>query len=93
MRPLPEDVFVYKTTAWFTESSVPVGLLRTYHLKPGSWGRIVVTQGELDYTIEREPVEKVRLSPERIGVVEPEVPHHVTPLGPVRFRVEFLKQR
>ena len=31
------------------------------------------------------------LTPERPGVVEPEVAHEVEPLGPVRFLVEFLR--
>jgi hypothetical protein len=31
------------------------------------------------------------LSPDTPGVVEPEVPHEVEPLGGVRFFVEFLR--
>ena len=31
------------------------------------------------------------LGPGVEGVVEPEVPHEVEPLGPVRFFVEFLR--
>jgi hypothetical protein len=37
------------------------------------------------------PGEEHVLSRERIGIVEPEVPHEVEPLGEVRFHVEFLR--
>ena len=36
-------------------------------------------------------IEEHVLTPERPGVVEPEVPHEVEPSGEVRFFVEFLK--
>ena len=32
------------------------------------------------------------LEPGRDGIVEPQVPHEVEPLGPVRFYVEFLRE-
>jgi hypothetical protein len=48
-------------------------------------------EGELIYTIQSNPPEEVRLSAERFGVVEPQVLHHITPRGKVKFFVEFLK--
>ena len=38
------------------------------------------------------PHQEHLLSPKRIGVVEPEVPHEVEPVGAVRFFVEFLRE-
>lgn len=91
MKELPKDVAVYKCTPDFNEETVPAGLLRTHTTKEGSWGKICVTKGKLLYTIETEPLESIELTPERFGVVEPQVPHHVEPLGEVEFHVEFLK--
>ena len=66
-------------------------LRRRHTTKAGVWGRICVLEGSLRYRI-LEPVrEEHLLSAERPGIVEPEVPHEVEPLGPVRFFVEFLR--
>lgn len=91
MKPLPPDAVPYQRTREFSQSTVPAGLLRRHTTKPGVWGRIQVLEGSLRYRI-LEPVrEEHVLTPERHGVVEPEVPHEVEPLGPVRFFVEFLR--
>lgn len=91
MKPLPPDAVPYQRTREFSQSTIPAGLLRRHTTKPGVWGRIQVLEGSLRYRI-LEPVrEEHVLTPERHGVVEPEVPHEVEPLGPVRFFVEFLR--
>jgi tellurite resistance-related uncharacterized protein len=55
------------------------------------WGKIVVLEGRLQYTI-NEPVKEVIILDEHTyGVVEPRVLHEVMPLGKVRFYVEFHK--
>lgn len=91
MKTLPPDVAPYKRTETFTEDTLPDGLRQTHRTRSGVWGHIVILQGELRYTIlEPEPEAHV-LTPELSGVVEPEVPHEVEPLGPVRFYVEFLR--
>jgi len=92
MKPLPRDVAAYRRTRDFTEHSVPDALRRRHTTKAGTWGRICVLQGELRYRILAPQVEEHVLSPEHPGVVEPEVPHEVEPLGPVRFFVEFLRR-
>jgi len=91
MKSLPENVEVYKSTDHFDEKSVPQGLLNDHNTKKDIWGKINVLEGKLLYTIQSDPIEKIELSPEKFGVVEPEVMHHVTPLGSVRFYVEFYK--
>lgn len=91
MKKLPENVSVYKRTPDFNEETVPAGLLKAHTTKEGTWGKICVSKGELLYTIETEPQEIIELTPEKFGVVEPQVPHHVEPLGDVEFHVEFLK--
>ena len=91
MKSLPPDVAPYRRTPEFTETTVPDALRRRHTTKAGVWGRIQVLEGELRYRILEPQREEHVLSPERPGVVEPEVPHEVEPLGRVRFYVEFLR--
>jgi len=90
MKDLPQNVVAYKRTPEFDEVSVPAGLLNNHRTKEGVWGRIVVLEGSLLYTI-HAPQEEILLGPSNSGIVEPAVLHHVTPSGNVRFYVEFYK--
>lgn len=49
---------------------------------------IHVLEGKLRYCIETPPSASI-LEPGKPGVIEPEIRHHVEPLGPVRFYLEF----
>lgn len=91
MKSLPPHVEAYRRTDTFTEETVPAGLLRSHSTKPGVWGRIVIEQGGLRYRILEPEVEEVVLRPGVDGVVEPTVPHEVSPIGAVKFFVEFLR--
>jgi tellurite resistance-related uncharacterized protein len=91
MKLLPADVAPYKQTPEFTETTVPAGLLKAHQTKADVWGKIVVLEGQLEYTI-NEPQEEVQLLDcHTFGVVEPQVLHQVKPLGQVRFFVEFYR--
>jgi tellurite resistance-related uncharacterized protein len=92
VKTLPPDVVPYQRTREFTESTVPDALRRRHTTKPGVWARICVLEGALRYRILEPVQEEHTLSGERHGIVEPEVPHEVEPLGRVRFFVEFLRQ-
>lgn len=91
MKALPPELEMYKKTKTFSEKTVPQALLNNHNTKPGTWGKIVVTSGELIYTIQSEPQEEHILNSLNFGVVEPEVLHRVTPLGDVEFYVEFYR--
>jgi len=91
MKKLPIDIKAYKKTPEFTETTVPKGLLKDHQTKDGVWGKIVVLEGNLEYTLVEPELEVVQLSKEYYGVVEPNMLHHVTPLGSVRFYVEFYR--
>ena len=91
MKQLPSNVIPYKKTPEFTEESVPAGLLHAHKTKESVWGKIVVLEGRLQYTI-NEPEKEVIVLDETVnGVVEPTVLHEVKPLGKVRFYVEFYR--
>lgn len=89
MKSLPEHVQQYSASPVFTEETVPRGLLKDHNTKSGVWGLICVNEGELEYIIEDK--ETHILNPENKGVVEPEIKHHIKPLGPVSFTIEFYK--
>lgn len=86
---LPDNVVPHRKTPEFTETTIPQALLKAHNTKEKVWGKIVILEGVLLYYIGDEPVQ--RLTPERYGVVEPAVWHHVAPEPgtPVRFYVEF----
>jgi tellurite resistance-related uncharacterized protein len=89
MATVPDDAKPYKRTARFTETTVPAGLLQDHRVKAGVWGHIVVDEGKLEYTCDRGAFV---LKPGVVGIIEPEVVHHVRLLGSVVFYVEFLKK-
>ncbi len=91
MKALPEGVSRYGGTPEFSEGSIPANLLRSHSTKAGVWGKIVVLEGRLRYRIREPAFEEIELSPERPGIVEPEVLHEVEPAGRVRFRVDFYR--
>ncbi len=91
MKALPEGVERHGGTREFSEASIPAALRRSHSTKAGVWGRIVVLEGRLRYRILEPDIEDIELSPARPGIVEPEVPHEVEPIGPVRFRVDFYR--
>jgi tellurite resistance-related uncharacterized protein len=91
MKELPPQVTPYKKTPEFTEKSVPDGLLKDHNTKTGVWGKIVVLEGRLEYTIQEPKLEVIQLTPRAFGVVEPTIKHHIKPLGLVRFYVEFYR--
>ena len=89
MKQLPDNVTPYKRTPEFTAESVPSGLLHAHQTKESVWAKIVVLEGELQYTINGPQTDIVVLNSNSFGVVEPTVLHEVKPLGKVRFYVEF----
>jgi tellurite resistance-related uncharacterized protein len=88
---LPRDATPYHRTPEFSESTLPDALRRRHTTKPGVWARIRVIEGTLRYRILAPQTREHVLTPGRPGIVEPEVPHEVEPIGRVRFYVEFLR--
>lgn len=91
MKELPTTAKPYKRTPEFTEQSVPAGLLGRHNTAPEVWGRIHVTEGSIVYRILEPEIEEHLLDSEHPGIVEPQIPHQVQIVGPVRFYVEFLR--
>ena len=89
---LPPGLTPYKRTPVFDENTVPPGLRREHRTKDNVWALIHVLEGKLLYRILLPPIEQV-LTSEKPGVVRPGQPHEVTPMGHVRFFVEFHAER
>ena len=83
----------YRCTPVFDEHTLPAGLRRAHRTKPGVWGVIRVLEGRLRYCVLDPVSETVTsetiLEPGRPGLVLPDRPHRVEPLGAVRMQVEF----
>ena len=85
---LPPGLAAYRRTPIFTETTLPAALRRRHMTKAGVWGLIVVLEGRLRFR-RLEPFVETLLDPAAPGVVAPEEPHEVEPIGQVRFYVEF----
>ncbi len=85
---LPAGLSAYKRTPIFDQDSLPAGLRREHRTKAGVWALIHVVEGSLRYRI-LEPRSEEILTVGAPGVVRPEQPHEVEPVGAVRLYVEF----
>lgn len=81
----------YRRTRIFTEDTLPASLLREHRTKPGIWGVIRILDGRVRFRV-MQPESVAILEPGRPGLVLPEQPHQVEPLGPMRLRLEFYRQ-
>lgn len=84
----PPSAVPYKRTPVFDENTLPAGLRREHRTKAGVWGVIRVLDGRLRYQVLEPPSEAI-LEPGRPGLICPDEPHRVEPLGPMRMQVEF----
>ena len=86
----PNVAFVVESGHLATRSEgIPPGALRRiHHTKAGAWGVIRVLEGRLRYQV-LGPSSEVILEPGRAGLIFPEQPHLVEPLGRVPMQVEF----
>ena len=62
MKKLPENVSPYKRTPEFNETTVPSGLLKAHQTKEDVWGKIVILEGKLQYTISGPEIEILTLT-------------------------------
>lgn len=78
----------YKSTPIFDETTLPAGLRKEHRTKPGVWGVIRVLEGRVRYCV-LDPASETILDPVHPGLVLPDQPHFVEPLGAMRMRVDF----
>ncbi len=78
----------YKSTPVFDENTLPSGLRKEHRTKAGVWGIIRVLEGRLRYRV-LDPITETILDPDHPGLVLPDQPHFVEPLGAMRMQVQF----
>ena len=91
MKKLPEEALFQSRTPDFDQDTVPEGILGQHKTAENTWGKIVVTEGELTYRILEPNVEEHKLDIDHEGIVAPAVAHQVQINGPVKFHVEFFR--
>lgn len=86
--PAPEP---YRSTPVFDEVTLPAALRREHRTKPGVWGVVRVLEGQVELSYANPPRTLI-LSSDLPGLLLPEQPHFVEPIGAMRMRVEFYDQ-
>jgi tellurite resistance-related uncharacterized protein len=81
----------YRSTPIFDEASLPAGLRCEHRTKPGVWGVVRVLEGSVKLTFV-DPPEVVIVSSGSPGVLFPDQPHFVEPVGKMRMQVDFYDQ-
>ena len=84
----PPEPIPYKCTPVFNEQTLPAGLRGEHRTKAGVWGVIRVIEGRVRYQV-LDPASEMILEPGRPGLVLPDQPHLVEPLGSMLMQVEF----
>jgi tellurite resistance-related uncharacterized protein len=82
----------YRSTPVFDEHTLPAALRARHDTKAGVWGLIRVIEGALTLTYV-DPSSEIVLTPDRPGLVLPQQPHFVTPLGRMKMQVDFYDHR
>ena len=89
---LPEGLVVERTAGPFDETTVPAGLRRAHRIPAGTWGRVRVLEGAVDFRIGTDPPVEHHLDAGQSQPIPPEVTHEVHLIGPVRLAVDFLRR-
>ena len=87
---LPEGLRLVRSSAEWSEQSMPAGLRRAHRLARGTWGRVAVRGGQLRFVDATAPALEVELGPGSTQAIPPDVEHAVQPLGQVRFTIDFF---
>lgn len=81
-----------KRTAVFDNHTLPAGLRKEHRTNKGVWGVIRVLNGRVRYKV-LEPESDIILEPGHPGLMLPDQPHVLEPLGPMRMHVEYYDVR
>lgn len=85
------DIQPYRSTPIFDQDTLPAALRTRHDTKAGVWGVIRVLEGRLQLTC-LNPLSESVLTLDNPGVVMPQQPHFVTPLGAMRMQIDFYDQ-
>lgn len=88
----PDGFVEHKRTPLFDQDNVPKGLLKDHTTKAGVWAQVHIRTGALTYAVATEPSQRFHLDTAQVGIIPPQVPHHLELHGPVTFQVVFFRQ-
>lgn len=89
---LPAGFEAYKQTPVFRSGAIPGGLLADHSTKAGVWGLLHVISGQLRYVVTDPRRDAIMIEVSAGGgpaIIEPEIVHHVEPIGEVAFQITF----
>lgn len=81
----------YRSTPVFDQDTLPAALQREHRTKPGVWGVVRVLEGSLTLTYVDPPSEEI-VSPGKPGLLLPDQPHFVKPVGDMKMQVDFYDE-
>jgi tellurite resistance-related uncharacterized protein len=81
----------YRSTPVFDETSLPAALRGRHNTKAGVWGVVRVIEGRLKLAY-LDPESELVLDPQTPGLLLPEQPHFVEPLGRMKMQVDFYNE-
>jgi tellurite resistance-related uncharacterized protein len=87
----PEVPIPYRTTPVFDETTLPAALRSEHRTKAGVWGVIRVIKGRVKL-VTIDPASEAIITPDDPGLVLPEQPHFVEPLGAMQMQVDFYDE-
>lgn len=87
----PSPPLPYRSTPIFDQDTLPAALRGRHSTKAGVWGLIRVIEGQVRLTY-MEPPSEIMLDPGNAGLVQPQQPHFVTPMGAMKMQVDFYDQ-
>jgi len=88
---VPAGARTYRSTPVFDANTLPQGLRRDHSTKKGVWARVRVFRGCIRYVVHEPLARREMLSPDRHGVVAPQVMHHLEVVGAVSLQIDFLR--
>ncbi len=86
---IPNSFELARTTDLFTNTTIPVGLLRAHRVASGVWARLVVHTGTVGFVFEDEPDTRLNIDAGDGVVIPPTRLYHVELDGPATFVIEF----
>ncbi len=81
----------YSSTPVFDETTLPAALRARHTTKTGVWGMVRVLEGKVKLTY-LEPPSEILLDSNTHGLLIPEQPHFVEPIGKMKMRVDFYTE-
>lgn len=89
---IPEDAARLRVAGPFDQDSLPAGLRRDHSLKAGSWGRLLLIEGEIEFHWDDSAGGSVKLQAPAEIVVPPTVVHHLAGEGPFLLLIVFYRE-